>query len=52
MPFLGIEKGNMLSVSKSSGAYVSNGMMVMRTMLKLQIITEVSPWVQNNISIQ
>jgi len=28
MPFLGIEKGNMLSVSISGGAYVSNGMMV------------------------
>lgn len=43
MPFPGIEKGNMLSVSISSGAYVSNGMTAMRTMLKLQTITEVPP---------
>ena len=42
MPFPGIEKDNMLSVSIGSGAYVSNGMTVMRIMLKLQTITEVS----------
>ena len=41
MPFPWIEKGNMLSVSISSGAYVSNGMTVMRAMLKLRTITEV-----------
>ena len=39
--FPGIEKGNMLSVSISSGAYVSNGMTAMRTVLKLRTITEV-----------
>ena len=38
----GIEKGSMLSVSISGGAYVSNGMTVMRTKLKLRTITEVS----------
>jgi len=41
MPFLEIEKVNMLSVSTNSGEFVSNGKMVMHIMLKLQIITEV-----------
>ncbi len=42
----------LLSLSISSGAYVLNGMTAMRTMLKLQTITEVSLWVQNSILIQ
>ena len=46
MRFPEIEKANMLSVSIINGAYVSSGMTVMRTMLKLQTIIEVLIWVQ------
>ena len=49
MRFPEIEKGNMLSVSIINGAYVSSGMTVMRTMLKLQTIIEVFTWVQKKI---
>jgi len=51
MRFPEIEKANMLSVSIINGAYVSSGMTVMRTMLKLQTIIEVLIWVQKKILI-